>query len=355
MSMTKAFNPEMLIVARGARGLSQADVCRCMKWSQGKGSKIEHGLIQVPDCDVEKLAAFLQYPVGLFYESARVAGFGSCCQYHRKRSTTPIRTVNRLHDEVNIRRIQLSRLIHGVELPQDPNLPALDIDEYESPEEIARLVRATWNLPRGPIRNLVATVEAAGSLVMFLDLGTPKIDAVSQRAPGMPPIFFLDNTKPMDRCRYTLAHEIGHIVMHSTPSPNAEEEADRFASEFLMPSREIKHELTGLTISKEANLKLKWRASMQALIRKAKDSKAISASRYQSLCVRISQLGFRKIEPNPLAQEKGVVIRGVIDVYLQERGYTIRELSEAILCNEEEFRRDYLEEDDQLRGLRVVN
>ena len=94
---------------------------------------------------------------------------------------------------------------------------------------------------------------------------------------------------------------------------------------------------------------------MQALIRKAKDSKAISASRYQSLCVRISQLGFRKIEPNPLAQEKGVVIRGVIDVYLQERGYTIRELSEAILCNEEEFRRDYLEEDDQLRGLRVVN
>jgi len=351
--MPNSFNPEILAVARGSRGLSQSVFAKKMRWSQGKASKVEHGLLGISEEEGRQIADILQYPPELFYKADAPCGFGSCCLYHRKRLTTPVRTLNRLHDEINIRRMQIGRLLRGIILPHEPNVPRMDIDEYESPEEVARLLRAAWQLPRGPILNLVDAVERAGGLVVLCDLRAPKIDAVSQRATGLPPILFLDRDKPTDRCRFTLAHEIGHMVMHTAPTPNAEREADRFASEFLMPEHEVKRDLKGITIAKAANLKLKWRVAMQALIRRAKDVGAIGEAKYKSLCVRISQLGYRKNEPNPIKAETPKMLRWVIDLYLRDRGYSIKELSAAMLCLEEEFRRDYLREEDG-QSFRVI-
>ena len=45
--------------------------------------------------------------------------------------------------------------------------------------------------------------------------------------------FFVNTEIPGDRLRWTLAHEIGHVVMHLMPSPDQEKEADRFAAERL--------------------------------------------------------------------------------------------------------------------------
>lgn len=350
--MSKSFNPEILAVARGSRGFSQTAFAEKLGWSQGKASKVEHGLLEVSKEEGQQIADALAYPVELFYQAGSAVGFGSCCLYQRKRLTMPVRTLNKLHDEINIRRIQIGRLLQGVTLPHPPNFPRMDVDEYESPEEIARLVRASWQMPRGPVRNLIDAVEHAGGIVILCEVDSPKIDAVSQTIEGTPPLFFLDRNKPTDRRRFTLAHEIGHIVMHSLPTPNAEQEADRFASEFLMPEREIKGELKGLTIPKAAALKLKWRTAMQALIRRAKDVGAITDAKYKSLSVRISQLGYRKNEPNPLEPETPKMLRWLIDLYLQERGYSVKELSAAMLCQEQEFRRLFLEEENG-QGLRV--
>jgi Zn-dependent peptidase ImmA (M78 family) len=345
--MGAKFNPEILAVARGARGHSQEEFARLLGWSQGKVSKIEHGMLSVESEEAQRIANALRYPVELFYQEDVVRGFGSCCLYHRKRATTPVRVLNQLHDTLNIRRIQVGRLVKGITLPHEPNFPSLDIDEYENPAHIAQMLRAAWGLPRGPIRNLVDVVEAAGGVVVLLDLGTPKIDAVSQRVSGLPPFFFLDRSKPADRCRWTLAHEIGHIVMHQTPSANAEEEADKFASEFLMPSTEIRPELDNLTIPKAASAKLRWRASMQAIIRKAKDTQAISQRQYESLCVRISQLGYRKNEPNPIAPERPTMLRKIIDLHLSNCGYSVADLSASMLSLEDEFREVYLRDEGQ--------
>ncbi|HEY4311354.1 MAG TPA: XRE family transcriptional regulator [Pirellulales bacterium] len=351
--MPSRFNPEMLVIARGARGLSQSDVASGMKWSQGKASKVEHGLIDLSQGEVTRLSDLLRFPADLFYQYDAIRGFGTCCLYHRKRTTTPIRALNQLHDSINVWRIQIRRLLAGVSLPNEVNFPCMDIDEFKEPEVVAQMLRAAWALPRGPIKNLANIVEAAGGIIFDVNLNTPKIDAVSQRAVGMPPIFFLDPTKPADRCRFTLAHEIGHIVMHRTPSPNAEAEADRFAAEFLMPARDIERDLRNLTIPKAATLKLQWRVAMQAVIRRARDLGAISNSAYQSLCVRISQLGYRKNEPNPIQPEFPTALRQLINVYLDSRGYSVAELSETMLCREDEFRELYLH-DGPINQLRVI-
>jgi Zn-dependent peptidase ImmA (M78 family) len=48
--------------------------------------------------------------------------------------------------------------------------------------------------------------------------------------------------------RWTLVHEIGHILMHRFPTDNMEREADEFAAEFLLPAKDVKPQLYDLTL-----------------------------------------------------------------------------------------------------------
>jgi Zn-dependent peptidase ImmA (M78 family) len=345
------FNPEMLILARNASGVSQKELARQMNWSQGKASKVENGLIVPSDEECQRLA-FLNFPVDFFFSAGLPEGFGSCCTFHRKRLTAPIRAIDQLHDQINIRRIQVSRLFKSAKIPPS-NFPKLDIDEFESPSVIAQHVRAIWKLPRGRVRNLVQAIEAAGGIVLQCDFPTPKIDAVSQISGQLPPFFFLNRNTPVDRWRRSLAHELGHIIMHSAgPSTNAEDEAEEFASEFLMPdSEELRRDLQDITIKSAASLKLKWRVSMQSLIMRAYRLRVINERRYRSLSMRLSQLGYRKLEPHPLEGECPVQLRQLIELHLHELGYSRSDLAKTMLCTEGRFEVEFLDDATQRFGV----
>ena len=331
------FNPTMLRLACGSRGQTQTAFSKKMSWSQGKTSKVLNGLLEPSRIELNLASKVLEYPVKFFETPGKANGFGSCCTYFRKRKSVPIKSLSQLEDVINVRRLQIAQLLRTVPVNGDPNFPRLDVDDYDSPRQIASILRAAWNLPRGAIENLVETVEAAGAIVLFIDFGNLKIDAVSQRAPNLPPVIFINKNNPMDRCRWSLAHEIGHLVMHHFTTPNAEAEADIFASEFLLPESQVKRVLKNLNIAKAADLKLEWKVSMQALIRSAKDLGVITPKKYTSLCVRISQLGYRLNEPNEPDREKAVVLDSLLDHAINEFNYSIEELSEVMLCNPDEF------------------
>jgi Zn-dependent peptidase ImmA (M78 family) len=348
----RSLNPEMLALAREARGLSQAQLAADLRWSQGKLSKCENGLLALPVPDLQALADRLRYPVAFFQHAEHPIGFATCCLYHRKRQSLPVRVLNTLHAQVNIRRINVARLLGAREFHHE--FCRMDIDEYDgSPETVAQLLRATWKLPLGPIKNLVRVVEDVGGIVVSCRFDTGKLDAVSQWPPRMPPLFFVNDRIPTDRSRWTLAHEIGHIVMHTIPTPDAEREADRFASEFLMPSCDIASELDGMSIAKAAGLKPRWRVSMQSLIRRARDLGRITDRKYRSLCQAIGKLGYRKQEPVRLQPEQPRCLRTLINTYLTEFKYSPTQLSDLMLLSEEEFRREYLSHANP--NLRVID
>jgi Zn-dependent peptidase ImmA (M78 family) len=312
-------------------------------WSQGKVSKCENGLLGLSPLDLERIAEYLNYPIDFFRHDEEATGFATCCLYHRKRQSMPARVLHQLHAQVNIQRIRLAQLLAGESL--EHGFHRMDIDEYDGcPETVARILRASWGIPPvGPIKNLVKVVEEAGGIVVECDFDTTKLDAVSQWPASLPPMFFINRRIPVDRWRWTLAHEIGHIVMHTIPSPDAEREADQFASEFLMPARSIAGELAGLSIAKAARLKLTWRVSMQALIRRAKDLGQITERKYRSLFAAMSKLGYRKVEPAPLAPERPAAIKNLISCRLDQDAYSVAELSRLMLTTEDEFREQYME------------
>jgi Zn-dependent peptidase ImmA (M78 family)/DNA-binding XRE family transcriptional regulator len=343
------FNPDMLRLARGVADKNQEDLAKALGVSQGKVSKWEDSILVPSDDETQGIAAFLKCPRAFLYQQEQVYGFGSCCMYHRKRKAISLHALNSIHDRINVARIGIRRLLKNVTMEYRCQFEHLDVDEYSSAAEIAQLVRVQWQLPRGPVRSVIAVVEDAGGIVVPMDFGTSHLDAVSQWPRGMPPIFFINTAIPADRWRWSLVHEVAHIVMHRIPTPNAEVEADQFTSEFLLPEREIRAELSGMDLAKAARLKPRWRVSMQAIIRRAHDLGELTNKRYTSLFAYMSKLGYRKNEPQPIEPEKPTTIARLIDVHLNALGYTVPQLADLMFLDEASFRASYLDRGERLR------
>src|SRR5439155_20247362 len=173
------------------------------------------------------------------------------------------------------------------------------------PRTVAQLVRSLWKIPRGPIPNLVDVIESAGGVVVFRDFGTQKLDGMSCWPRKGPPLFFVNASIPMDRARLTLAHELGHLVMHATPPPrDPQGEANVFAFEFLAPHAELIGDLRRLRFGLLPELKAHWRLSMNAIVMGAKRAEALKENQLRSLFVQLSRRGYRTSEPYPLTPEE---------------------------------------------------
>jgi Zn-dependent peptidase ImmA (M78 family)/transcriptional regulator with XRE-family HTH domain len=348
--MSAMVNPAMITLARQARGLNQTQLSAATGLSQGFISKAENGVVEVTPERLEKIAAALRFPVDFFAQVDRTAG--PVCLHHRKRQTMPVMRLHSIHAEVNIARLQSLKLLHGVEIQAAYEFPHMDIDEYSSVEEVAQLARAHWGLPMGPIDNVVSVIERAGGIVFMNTVGTDKFDAISLWMDGRP-FFYVNADIPGDRLRWTLSHEIGHMIMHSRPTPDQEREADLFAAEFLMPAREIRPELANLSLPKLAALKERWKVSMQALIRRAHRLGQITDRQQKSYFMRFSQLGYRKREPVEVPLEVPMLIQKIIEIHRKDHGYSVGDLSRAVHMLEPEFLERFLPGEPQPR-LRVV-
>src|SRR5262245_51815564 len=218
--MSDRINPEMIVVAREARGLTQTQLAERLDASQARVSKWEAGIIAPSSDDIAALTSALDYPAEFFMQTDRVYGFGSPCFYHRKRTRMPVGDLRRIQARLNIFRFHVTRLVRGIAIETENKFVRLDVDEHGGPEEVARLLRHQWGLPFGPVPNVVNAVENAGAILFALSFGTKNLDAISQVVAGCPPVIFINSDIPGDRLRFTLMHEVGHIVMHQLPSDN---------------------------------------------------------------------------------------------------------------------------------------
>ena len=341
--MPGTFNSDLLRIARHARGWSQTELSRQSGISQANLSKLENGLIGPTDDVLHSLANALHFPRSLFFEPDKMLGLPiSVHPMYRKKASVGHRGLERLEAELNIRLLHIRRLLESTEFEPELRLPDMDIDEFGGdPERIAELVRRTWLVPTGPMKDLVGWVERAGCVVMPCNFAALAVDGVTISSPSLPPCIFLNRNQPADRQRFSLGHELGHIVMHRVPSPKMEDEANAFASALLMPARDVRPYLSGrLTIQKLAALKPVWHVSMQALLYRAKAVGAITANQSQYLWRQISALGYRRNEPPELdfPAEEPTVLPEMIRVHLEELGYKIEDLCSVLHVFEDDLR-----------------
>lgn len=339
MQNNNAFNPDMLVLARQSRGYSQTELAQLLSITSGWLSKVEAGIKEITPDKIEQIAMILDYPVSFFYRRARLYGSGISELFHRSRSKVPVKARDKNEAKSNIYLMNLESLLNGVDIG-DIEIPKYDLHEFDGDiQDIARTVRAKWQLPRGPIRNVVKTIEEARGIVIPVHFESKLIDATSQCPPNMPPIFFMETDFPSDRIRFSLCHELGHIVMHQdSPNPFQEKEAQKFAAEFLMPEDDIKASLYDLNLPKLASLKPYWKVSMAALLNRAKDLNTITERHAKTLWIELGKAGYRMREPMALdiPREEPKLLQEIIGTYCNYMGYSMSDLAKLFDLHEHE-------------------
>ncbi|MGN6064061.1 helix-turn-helix domain-containing protein [Brevundimonas diminuta] len=180
-----------------------------------------------------------------------------------------------------------------------PDIPATTAEEIEQAAESARLY---WGLgTTGPITSMMRVVENAGAIVTYFGDLSERVDAFSMDRRR--PIIVRSSLKEsLSRQRFDFAHECGHLIMHrgiQTGDRETENQAHRFASAFLFPRGAVLREFPrGRTINWQAllDLKLRWKMSLRALVRRGYDLGLLSPAQYRTANIHLVKTGQAKVE-----------------------------------------------------------
>jgi len=327
MNTENTFNPAMFKLAREFRGYTQKDLEIKSGIKQGVLSRYEHSLRAPGEEHLSKIAEALHFPEEFFFQKGE--DYPTGIVFHRKFSSLKIKEKSRIEAEAKMRLLSLRPLIH--ELDIDREIPDIDLEKYSNDAtKVAQAVRYYWKVPSGPIKNLIELLEDKGIVIFRFDFGTSLLDGFFVHDDI--PCIVINARAPMDRQRFTIAHELGHLLMHRISSNETEPQANQFASEFLMPAKDMDEffKTSEIDLRYLAALKPIWRVSMAALLRRAYDLEYITASHFKRLNILINKFGYKKKEPIIIESENEGLLKEIIQTYKEEMEYSDNELAKIM-------------------------
>ena len=321
------FTPGRLSLARKRRRLTKKGLAKALGITPHTVLRYESGDITPPDDVAAKIAKILAFPVEFFCcddvdePPADAASFRSLTAMSAKERDAALAAGS------------LAFLLSDW-VEQRFDLPEVDLIELagEEPDVAARSLRQEWALGERPIKNMVHLLEAKGVRVFSLAENTRTVDAFSMWRLDRP-FLFLNMLKTPEHSRFDAAHELGHLVLHKHGGPKgrkAEDEANQFASSFLMPTSDVLATIPQIhTINQVIQAKKRWSVSVLALIHRLHRVGVMSPWQYRMFCIQATELGYRNAEPFGIVREQSVVWQKVLTALWRER-VTKKEIANAL-------------------------
>ena len=339
--MTMPLAGERVRTVRHLLRVSQEELALATGFSQALVSQVENGVRAATDEFLDAVAKATSMPRSFFDVPPPELPPGSL--RFRKLATArrgDTRRVEALLGEAF--RIALS-LLAEARYPA----PALPVQTEEPTrddiEHLAEQTRLALGIGRdGPVRHVTRACERGGVAVVPLTL--PGEDPQEGETVGhFGASFWLGGSQhaligyfgggPGDRQRYTLAHELAHLVLHSRRRviTDAELEANRFAGAFLVPRERAEEAMRSgsLTLSDLMNMKAHWGVSIQALIMRGNHLGLIDERRKVSLFKQLSARGWRKSEPVKVHPEEPALLWTLLKSRYGPETYS-RSVAEAV-------------------------
>lgn len=309
------FVPERLTHARAVRGVTILELSDRTGISRQALSNYENGHHQPTPENLARLVGSLRLPPSYFFRRVP-AHFTDRPPLFRTRKSVGQRD----REKVETYLLWLAEI-------SDSALRYLDFPEMAIPRplldsmpedprrltgaqivEAARTLRGIWGLGRAPIQHLVRLLESKGVVVSVLPLELEKVDGLSMWSDlsGRPYIVLNEDPGSAVRLRLTLAHELGHLVLHNRVRRGAGEEsltkqlddqAYLFGSEFLLPEDAFVADVRSVSLESFLALKRKWKVAISAMIFRLKGLDLISDATYRRLYSQLSQRRWRTREP----------------------------------------------------------
>lgn len=337
MIREEKINPQMVILARESRGISQRELASMIDISAGKVCQVEQDSQTFSTETLNRLSNALKYPESFFYQKGDA--YIPTLVNFRKRLTVAQKLIMPIEAQANIYRLNTEILSN------EKPLPKLDIPEIknENPIEVAEELRKLWNV-NSPIENLIPIMESKGILIGSFDFGTERVDSRTVLTSGRQPIILLNKSLLGDKLRFSLAYELGHIIMHLFYPVASEREigheANLFAAAFLMPESEIRNDFAGeINIPLLGELKLKWKVSMQALLYRADDLGFLTYNQKRYLLTLFNQMRIRRREPVELDVpiEKPMLLSNLMEHFRKENKLSVQQMANKLHLVKEDY------------------
>lgn len=307
--------------ARGAAGFSQRELAKRADVSATAISKFERGVTNPASKTLIRIARALNTRIEFFLRPTMVELEKP---EYRKRASLPKKQLARIEADILD---QVERYLELLSLfPESPiarfevpgEVPQV-INNLEQIEDIAAKVRDVMGLGTNAIPCLADTLEERGLMVLTTSADvSAKFDGLAATVQGLP-IVVVGAHWPGDRQRFTMAHELGHLVLGGRLAKGLDEEkaCNRFAGAFLVPAETVRHELGRHRNRLEARelytLKHEYGLSMMAWLFRAHDAGVIGDDTRLSHIRDFSMRGWRKAEPGEaVAPEKPVLFERLV-------------------------------------------
>jgi Zn-dependent peptidase ImmA (M78 family)/transcriptional regulator with XRE-family HTH domain len=345
-------------LSRLSAGLTQGELAGRISKSQAFVSQVEAGERPLPDDLLDSWAAACSVPPSFLRRSDTPMSDPVAGMVHRRMATLPARPFNQVNAQVKQIALELDALFQEVEVVPAVELPVLP--PGTGPSDAAAAVRRALRIPLGPVRDLTGLVESAAIPVVAIQTMHEKHSGVSHRGRWFDWMVALNANHPASRCRLTLAHELGHIVLEhdkrvagdDQDATLLEDEAYAFGAELLFPEQDARRELRNLTFRRLVELKQRWRVAISFIIRRARECEMISERQAVAFYMELSRLpGGRRREPAEFESEEPSLPKKMIEG-LQAEGYSIHEIAEIMTVTDDGLRSKYLNEHGHLRPLR---
>ena len=166
-------------------------------------------------------------------------------------------------------------------------LEGVSVSNLEEVIEAADLLREQWHCGDGPIPSVLRLMERKGIKVLNASL-PDQVVGLSTWADKIHPLVLIDMGSEKTNCerlRFTVCHELGHLLLTFPDGAKVEQLCNQFASFFLFPRRTFKEEIGGdfresLALEELIDLRELYGVSIAAQVHEAWDLRLISRQHY---------------------------------------------------------------------------
>ncbi|MFO1125370.1 MAG: XRE family transcriptional regulator [Methylocystis sp.] len=335
--------PERIREAREAHGLSLEAFAESLELTKQAVARFESGLATPSGETMRRIIAITRQPPSFFVTQRKRAangispfwrGLKRMELHHRKRISRRLEWASDI----------VAFLADYIELPE-AKLPNIEFDaasdSTEQIEAAADALRESWQLGRGPLRDLSSVMELRGFILVHESVHCADMDAVSAWQFGRPYILYSADVSSGPRTAYNLAHELGHMLLHTeveVTSDNIariEKQADRFASALLLPQDTFSREVLGTSLNHFIFLKEKWGVSIAAMAYRCRDLGILNQNQFSYVFRQLNLKMIRKTEPlDERFQARAPVILGASIKMLLDNGISSKsQIEEALAIN----------------------
>jgi Zn-dependent peptidase ImmA (M78 family)/DNA-binding XRE family transcriptional regulator len=257
------------------------------KLDQSYIALIEKGERTPSEEALKAIAAALELPVSYFFQPIRMSIVGDSIRFRAsagvgKKITATLSSETEHYLEILA--VLLQR-VNPVSVKFKPR--------NESPKTAAHRLRATLGIDQAkPLPHLVRNFEKLGGIVIALSRYR-KFDAFADWVGPereWPVVAMASGVDPA-RLRMTIAHEIGHLVLHKgcPIDPLAEHEAFEFGAELLMPEIIVKRVFSSgkPSLDELHELRARWGISEDAVVYSANRIGLMSERQYRDYNVKL--------------------------------------------------------------------